>query len=323
MSKKVTLRDIAKETGMGLATVGRAIKGTGYVSSEKKTIILECAKRLGYEITPVGKKDGVVGVVLPDTSNAYYGSYLRYVEIVLDKFGYRTMLFNTLGAKGRVSLAIDLCERGVLSGLIINADMTKQEQARLEKIPVVSLERLLGNRIPMVSSAHREGGKIAARILLENRCNDVAIFTVRHKVPVYADVRIEECKRILRSHHIKVTVVELDSELATYTYVEEQVEGFLRRHPEIDGIFSDDISAYFSVKAAHEMGKVIPRDFKVVGYDGSEITKLIRPNLTTIEQDMYGLAKTSVEVLERLITKQEVEAQYLIPVKEVRAGTTM
>lgn len=323
MSKKVTLRDIAKETGYGLATVGRAIHNSGYVSAEKREKILACAKQLGYEASVSKKKNAIIGVVLPDTSNVYYGSFLRHAEIVLDRYGYRTMLFNTLGAKGRVTKAIELCESGVLSGLIINADMTEREKKRLEKLPVVSLERLLGKHIPMVSSAHKEGGRIAARILLENRCNEVAIFTVRHKVPVYADIRIEECKNILRQHHRKVTVVEMDSELTTYSYVGEQVEDYLKQHREIDGIFSDDISAYFAVKTAREMGKNVPRDFKVVGYDGSEITKLIRPNLTTIEQDMYGLAKTSAEVLERIIEKKEVEPQYFIPVKEVRGGTTM
>ena len=323
MSKKVTLRDIAKETGYGLATVGRAIGGKGYVAEEKKSRILSCAKELGYEVATAKKKNAIIGVVLPDTSNAYYGSFLRHVEIVLDKYGYHTMLFNTIGAKGRVAQAIELCESGILSGLIVNADMTEREKRQLVKLPVVSLERLLGKRIPMVSSAHKEGGRIAAKILLENRCNDVAIFTVHHKVPVYADVRIEECKHILTQHRKKVTVVEMDSELTTYSYIEEQVESYLHKHREIDGIFSDDISAYFAVKAAREMGKSIPRDFKVVGYDGSEITKLIRPNLTTIEQDMYGLAKTTVEVLERRIQNQEVEPRYFIPVKEVRGGTTM
>ncbi len=323
MSKKVTLRDIAKETGYGLATVGRAISGSGYVAEEKKSRILSCAKKLGYEIQPKKKKNAIVGVVLPDTSNAYYGSFLRHVEIVLDKHGYRTMLFNTLGAKDKVAQAIELCENKVLSGLIINADMTEWEKKHLEKLAVVSLERLLGKNIPMVSSAHKEGGRIAAKILLENRCNEIAIFTVHHKVPVYADIRIEECKKILTQHRKNVTVVEMDSELTTYTYIEEQVEKYLQKHREIDGIFSDDISAYFAVKAAREMGKNIPRDLKVVGYDGSEITKLIRPNLTTIEQDMYGLAKTTVEVLERRIQNQEVESRYFIPVKEVRGGTTM
>ncbi|MCR5546431.1 MAG: substrate-binding domain-containing protein [Lachnospiraceae bacterium] len=323
MSKNVTLRDIAKKTGIGLATVGRAMNGNGYVSSEKKEIILACAKELGYEAATPKQQTQVIGVILPDTSNFYYGSFLRHVELVLDKYGYRTMLFNTLGAKGRVSQAIELAENGFLNGLIVNADMTAKEKKRLEPLPVVSLERLLGDKIPMVSSAHKEGGQIAAKILLENRCNHVAIFTVHHKVPVYADIRIEECAKILRHHRVDVWVVELDSDMATYTYIEEQMEEFLRNHREIDGIFSDDISAYFAVKIAVEMGKIIPRDFKVVGYDGSEITKLIRPNLTTIEQDMYELAKTSVEVLNRRIMGEEVEEQYLIPVKEIRAGTTL
>ncbi|MCR4675268.1 MAG: substrate-binding domain-containing protein [Lachnospiraceae bacterium] len=323
MSKKVTLRDIAKETGIGLATVGRAMKDSGYVSLEKKEKILACAKELGYEASVAKQKDKVVGVVLPDTSNFFYGSFLRHVELVLDKYGYRTMLFNTLGAKGRVTQAIELAEEGALSGLIINADMTAKEIKRLENLSVVSLERLLGEKIPMVSSAHKEGGQIAAKILLENRCNQVAIFTVHHKIPVYADIRIEECAKILKNHHVDVSIVELDSDMVTYTYIEEQMEAFLRNHREIDGIFSDDISAYFAVKIAIEMGKNIPRDFKVVGYDGSEITKLIRPNLTTIEQDMYELAKTSVKVLEDRINGKEVEEQYLIPVKEIRAGTTL
>lgn len=66
----------------------------------------------------------------------------------------------------------------------------------------------------------------------------------------------------------------------------------------------------------------IPRDLKIVGYDGNEITRLVSPQVTTIAQNTKKLAETCVDVLNKRISGLDTEDRYFVPVKIRIGGTT-
>lgn len=82
---KVTIKDVAKSTGVSIATVSRVINGTGYVSDEVKVRVLESMKRLNYQPNAVARslkqsKTHTIGVIIPDISNAYFMQIAKGVE---------------------------------------------------------------------------------------------------------------------------------------------------------------------------------------------------------------------------------------------------
>ncbi len=343
-----TIREIAREAGVGLGTASRALQGSGCVSEEKRKRVREAAERLGYvppggdgkkkkqpsergtggrRTSGAGQKGaagdgGAIGVLLPDVSLPFYGNYLKYVQLELENAGYRTMIFNTLGQQRRVAETLALLGEGLLDGLIMNADAAEDELAQMDAGRVVSFERMLGNGIPLVASDHRRGGQLAAKLLISSGCKNVMIIGARHHTPVYADIRIGECSRILKKHNIPVTGVEIRSEDYSFQSCGELISEYLDRYPWVDGIFTDDVEAYCALSQAKKRGIRVPRDLKIVGYDGSEITRMIEPQVTTIAQNMPMLARTSVEVLLKKLNGQETEERYLIPVEIQKGGTT-
>lgn len=321
-----TIREIAKEAGVGIGTASRALSGTGYVTEEKRQRVLEVAERLGYQREQAQRKKkrtgGTIGVLLPDVSLPFYGIYLKYVQLELANAGYRTMIFNTLGQQRRVAETLDLLVDQTLDGLIMNADVTEEELARIDGSRVVSFERMLGAEIPLVASDHRRGGQMAAKLLIQAGCKNVMIISAKHHTPVYADIRIGECRRILRGRKIPVTDVWIPSEDYGFQRCGEMISGYLDRYPWVDGIFTDDVEAYCALSQAKKRGIRVPRDLKIVGYDGNEITRMIEPPVTTIAQNMPMLARVSVEVLLKKLNGEATESRYLIPVQVQKGGTT-
>lgn len=322
-----TIRDVAKSAGVGIGTVSRALSGNGYVDAEKKARIKQIAEELNYKPNYMArrmtkKKSGIVGVVLTDVATPFLGTFLRYTEMELGAIGYRTIIINTLGVQGRVSEALDLVDSGVLDGIIINADVTEEEISRLKKMPAVSLECQLGDEIPMVASDHIHGGEIAARTLWDNGCKNVLILGIKSVTPVYAACRLEVCKNILLEKGARVTVAESVGENFSYHFVEEMISKYLDIYNQIDGIFTEDVEAYCCVAQAAKRGIRVPRDLKIVGYDGNEITRMISPQVTTIRQNLPMLARISVDVLEKRIEGEETESRYLVPVQLEKGGTT-
>lgn len=320
-----TVREIAEQAGVGVGTASRALKGSGYVSEEKKQRVLAAAERLGYvprKTAARRQRSGTVGVVLPDVSLPFYGNYLKYVQLELENAGYRTMIFNTLGQRQRVAETFRMLSEKRLNGLIVNADVTEEELALADTGRVVSFERMLGAQIPLVASDHKRGGRLAAKLLITSGCKNVMIIGARHHTPVYADIRIDECRSMLKKWKIPVTRVEIAGEDYGFQSCCELISEYLDRYPWVDGIFTDDVEAYCALSQAKKRGIRVPGDLKIVGYDGNEITRMIEPQVTTIAQNMPMLARVSVEVLLKRMDGQETEQRYLIPVQIQKGGTT-
>lgn len=200
-----TIKDVAKAAGVGTGTVSRALSGKGYVDSEKKKQIIKIAEQLEYDPSALLKrknnkkiKSGLIGVVLPNSSQPFFGSFLWHVEKALEMHEYRTVIINVGGSSKKISDAIDLVDKHMLDGLIINADVDKSDIERLRLIPAVSFECEMGEGIPLVASDHIKGGELAAKLLFRCGCKNVAILSIKATAPVYARRRITECQRLLK-----------------------------------------------------------------------------------------------------------------------------
>ena len=296
-----TIKDVAKAAGVGTGTVSRALSGNGYVASEKKKQIIKIAEQLNYDPTALLKrknntkvKSGFIGVVLPNSSQPFFGSFLWYVEKALEMHDYRTVIINVDGSSKKISDAIDLVDKHMLDGLIINADVDKRDIERLRSIPSVSFECEMGKGIPLVASDHIKGGELAAKLLFQCGCKNVAILSIKATTPVYARHRITECQRVLRKKGVKVKLVEREVTSKDINVMEDMINEYLNTHLEVDGIFTEDVEAYFCLVQAKKRGISVPRDLKIVGYDGNEITRLVSPQVTTIAQNTKKLAEKHV-----------------------------
>lgn len=229
---------------------------------------------------------------------------------------------NTGGARGKVTEAIELVEQHMIDGLIINSDVTEWEIERLRRIPSVSFECEMGQGIPLVASDHVKGGQIAAKILFRCGCKNVVILSVKANTPVYARHRISECRKLLEKKGVRVTLVESDGKEATVELVEDMINEFMNTHTDMDGIFTEDMEAYFCLVQAKKRGMHVPRDFKIVGYDGNTISRFISPQVTTIAQNTKRLAETCADVLNLRIEGKDTETVYLVPVSLRKGGTT-
>ena len=323
-----TMREVAKLAGVGLGTVSRALSGNGYVTESKKRKIIEAAEQLHYRLperflqsSRQLQNTSVVGVIVPDVSMSFYGEYVKAVDIALSNAGYHMMLMNTLGVQGRVAEMLDLAESGLLNGILINADITQAELSRLEKLPSVSFERLLGKKIPCVASEHKSGGIMAGELLYKNRCMNVLIISGRHITGVYADCRVETCRQYLLDKGVNVRVAEVPMSNISVLSIEDVIHKYMELYPDVDGIFAGDIAAYCCLQNALALNIRVPDHLRIVGYDGDETLRLSHPRLTTIKQDIPLLAKTCADVMIRRMTGKSVYPEYFIPVKILKGGT--
>ena len=117
-------------------------------------------------------------------------------------------------------------------------------------------------------------------------------------------------------------VVEYPVSNVTVHVVEQVVKQYMDIYHDVDGIFTEDVAAYACLQNARRLNIEVPRDLKIVGYDGNDLLKLSQPKITTIRQDVGKIASTCIAVMMERIVGNKVEKEYFVPIMVEKGGTT-
>lgn len=318
------IKDVARRAGVGVGTVSRALNGSGYISEETRKKILEAAKALDYQPNELAKnlyrnKTDFIGIMMPNLEHPFFASLLKHLELELYRYGYKCMVCSTEDIDNREREFLDMLKRNVMDGIIACVDLPGDEEPETER-PVVTLERNWGGGIPMVHSDHAMGGKIAAQVMLEAGCRKVLHLYSQGKDSPF-EQRHRVFREIMSAHGVQLVEAEAEWNHMSYGYDLEMARRCVRQYSDVDGIFASDVQAFGCMAAALEMGKRVPEDLQIVGYDGTEITRMTYPTLTCICQDLPRLAKVSVQTMVALLEGKPYPEDLVIPVSLQKGGT--
>lgn len=297
-----TIKDVAKQAGVGIATVSRMINGTGYVSENSRKRIEEAIRELNFIPNERArnfskKKSGIVGVIIPDFQTPFYASFIRQVEIELYKYGYKTMVCNTVKISDREKEYIDMLDRNIVDGIITGALSVEDTVYQQIDKPIVSMDHDLGPRIPLIHSDHKKGGRLLAEYLVERGCKRVIQIGGLFRVNTPSNDRYTEFEKVMNQYHISVRTLEMEWNRMDYSYYVELMEKYEDELRGADGIFASDMGAIALYHFATDLGILVPEQLKIVGYDGIDFTKMVTPVITTICQNIPLIAKKCVDTI--------------------------
>lgn len=308
-----SIKDVAKRAGVGVGTVSRALNGSGYVAKKTKQKIDEAIAELDYTPNELARnlfrnRTGIIGVIIPDLGHPFFSGLVKHIEMELYKKGYKTMVCNTIGTSNRERDYLEMLDRNMVDGIITGAHSLEDEEYKRINKPIVAMDRDLGEKIPIVGSDHKKGGRLAAEELLACGCKNVVQVTGASLVHNRAYDRHLEFSKTMLEHGIKVTTVETAWNNFSYHYFYKIMEEFLEEYPKMDGVFTADIPAICCMNIARQKGILVPDDLKIIGYDGMNVTRMCYPQLTAIKQDVPQLASLCVETILKLIEgdKQDI-----------------
>jgi LacI family transcriptional regulator len=146
---RITIKDVAKETGVSISTVSNVLNKSRYVKKETEEQILEAVKKLNYRPNMVArglrlKSTGSVGVIVPDISNPFFAEMVRGMENVARKLGYTLILcctyYDTEEEERQLNLLRDKWVDGFIFASGYNTDDHIAELME-QKIAVVAVDR--------------------------------------------------------------------------------------------------------------------------------------------------------------------------------------
>lgn len=301
-----TIQDVARHAHVGAATVSRVLNGSGYVKEETREKILRAIKELNYTPNEMARnlyhrKSGIVALIVPEVSHPYFAEFINSAEIALYRHGYQSMICNTWREQNYETHYLELLKQQRVDGIITGVHTLDIEQYQCIDRPIVALDRQLGEKIPCVAVNHEKGGRLAAEALIEAGCKKVLQCTGVRRVSTPSNVRHEVFEQIMKEHGIPCYNYLSKWNGFEYSDYKQAAEEIADKYTDIDGFFATDIMAVSLIHAMQSRGRKYAEDFKAVAYDGTFVSSLPYPGLTTVVQPIEQLAVTCVDVLMELI----------------------
>lgn len=285
---KATIKTIAAEAGVSIATVSKALNDMPDVSDAVKVRVREIARRQGYIINVAARQlasghTNSVGVILPDIAQREVAGVYRTLVQRLQRAGFVVWLGVSDGdAKAEAALAADMRARGV--GLLVVYPATTDKRHIEEASGGLPLVYVGGAVNPSVDAGvvcdEYKGGMMAAATLYEGGCRTAAVFTWG----AAATAQHERARGFIAYMQEQGVVVKTYKRSDYLTEDTGRVMvGDLLKEGRVAGVFAtDDLIAAGAMDAFLEAGLDIPGDIQVVGYGDTLFAGLALVGLTTV-----------------------------------------
>ena len=298
-----SIRDIAKDAGVSIATVSRYLNHPETVSPKTGETISRTIKKLGY--VPNALAQGVfhneikvLGLVIPSVADSYFNYMAKLIETSASQYGYATILCNTDDQYEKEREHIELLQRLRVSGII--AIRPRHSEAYKNLIcPVVSYEKPIGRDVLNIAVNDLESGKQAFEHLYARGSRHFLMI----KGPTHltgSENRYQGFFHAANRMGCNISVCELPTDYHFFMeghYLDEYLE-----RPEIDGIFAySDMIAAVTLYWLQSHGRSVPEDVRLIGFDDNDICNILRPKLTTFKQPGEKICKLLVDSLIEII----------------------
>ncbi len=270
------------------------------------------------------KSTNTIGVIVPHIRHPYFAETVSNLEHAAQKRGYKIILCNSHGKERKEREYLEMCTSNRVAGIIVFSAGVAMEEFQGYGIPIITVERFVESGTAAVECDNRQGGCLAAQHLIDCGCRNLLHLSGVKENSMPADDRSKGFVEVCEKHGISYTEISTDLDQYNRLDYREMLEQAFLEHADVDGVFaSSDLIATQALQVLHGMGKRVPEDIQLVGFDDVYLSQLTIPPLTTIHQPVSEMNTLAVDLLIDASEGKTVAKRSLLPVTLVKRGTTI
>lgn len=342
MPQRVTLADVSRAAGVGIATVSRALGGHPDVSEATRERVRSIAAELGYRPSVAARalRTGgfhAISAIVPDAGWGWWEPVMRAAHGAATARGYQ-LLVHPVDAEGGLTATVDglanIPTEGVIVVSVPDQDAVRAACDRIG-LPAVAIDDTSrATRFPTVSTANREGARLVVEHLIAQGRRSIAMAQGFFADPspewgdgLFLDERAQGYRDALEAAGIAVDdrlIIDCSDPFDETRATFPEIDALLADGPPVDAIFCvADLMAAPVLRSLRAAGRAVPADVAVAGFDDERAALLVDPQLTTARQPYESMGTTAVENLLQIITGDALPEQRveLAPQLIVRAST--
>ena len=323
-----SIKSVAKQAGVSIATVSRVLNGTKYVSPDIRDKVLSVVEELNYKPSIPARnlrrqQTQAVGVLVPHLNDLYFCNLAFAIEQLLSAIGYSPLFASTESNTDKEAICVDNLIQHRVEGAIIvpslpvSGSVENVERLREAGIAVVLVDRAIPSlQVNQVISNNFQGGYDGARYLIDLGHKHIGMLDAGTDalLPKFGpgSERIAGVRQAMLDAGL-----EFESRNCIFSDDENQATAgykgaftLLRQSPEITAIFAlTDACAVGALRAVYELGLNVPRDLSVIGFDDIPLASHAIPRLTTLAQPPHQIGAAAVDLLLREINEPNKQSQ--------------
>jgi len=320
----ITINDIARESGLSISTVTRALKDHPNVSPRTKQLVYELVEKMKCKPNSIAlslrnQHTKIIGVIVPEIVHHFFSSVISGIDEAAIAAGYNVMFFQSNESYEREIMNIQSIINSKADGVLISlAKGTKKfdhiRQLLDDNIPVVFFDRACEEvEIDKVIVDDFEGAFKAVDYLIKTGCCRIAHFAGPQHLQI-SYLRKMGYVSALKKNGLKVDedlIIPCDS----YKDSLEITRILMSRSRPPDAIFTvNDMTAVGTLITVKAMGFHIPQEVSIIGFTDGLVSSITDPLLTTISQHGFEIGRKATEILIKRMSK---EYDDLKPITEI------
>lgn len=324
-NKKIKLVDIAKELDVSVGLVSLVLSDkwqANRVSENLAKKVIATANKMGYKKNQLATslrtgKSNIIGLVVADIGNLYFGKMARYIEDEASKYGYQVMFGSSHENAQKLKNIVNTFLSRQVDGLLVVP--VKDSGAIFNRIemngtPLVFIDRYSKTiEEDAVLTDNFEGAYQLCRVLINKGYKKIAAFVYDNHLTNNED-RIKGYKYALKNTNLEGFEGEFIYEVnfnSTKSHLKPALKKALKEG--CDAIFfANNHLGILSLKYLQEMNIKIPEDIGMVGFDNPKVFQIIQPGITCFKQPIKAMCKKSVEILLKKINNKELSEKHTI-----------
>ncbi len=331
--KSITIKDIAKELGISVSTVSRALQNHPDISESTKALVRDCAKRLNYKPNIMASnlrtsKNTTIGVILPEVNHHFFASVLDGIEQMANDAGYNIIICQTGENIEKEIQSIQTLITSRVAGILAGISKQTHSLHHLQEVINADIPLVLYDRpcpsLPcdQVVSDDYLGAFKAVEYLIQTGCKRIMFFSSPMQLEV-AHRRYQGWRDALQRYGMPIDeemIVTCDSRAQAII----ETPMILKQADKPDAIFCvNDDCASGVLYAAQILGLNIPQDLSICGFSNAPLCRNTFPMLTTVEQHGVEIGKHAIiRLLKRLNGDERIAQTEMIATDLIVRETT-
>ena len=322
-----TIKDVAKRAGVSVGTVSNVINNVN-VKSKSRELVEKAIKELNYKPNAYARglklnKTNTVALILPTVWDPFLGELAYHIEKNLRNYNYKMILCNSENDYMKELEYINMVKQNKVDG-IISITYSNIDPYISANIPIVSIDRFFTKTIPYVSSDNLKGGRLAAEELVKAGCKKLAIIGRGSEINNSTRNRVVGFIDYCKENHVNYNDYYYVGHSKSFNnFLNEFILENFKDEIKFDGIFAiTDSHANDVIEKLEEFNISVPADVQVIGYDGAKINEKAPIKISTIRQPLDLIAEKAVFNLNKVINKEAISKETLLPVRFIKGYTT-
>ncbi|TPR24374.1 catabolite control protein A [Apilactobacillus micheneri] len=318
--QNITIYDVARESKVSMATVSRVLNGNSNVRPATKNKVMNVINKMEYRPNAVArglasKKTTTVGVIIPDVTDEYFASLARGIDDIASMYKYNIILANSDDDSSKQVKVLNNLLSKQVDGIIFMGneinDKLRQE-FKNSNVPIVlagSVDE--SNSVPSVNIDYISAVKTETSKLINNGNKKIAFISGSLNQPINLDYRLVGYKKALQEKNYVFDKSLVFSTNGNYQSSYNLVNSILSKNITAAVVTNDELAAGL-LNGLTDLNIKVPDDFEIFTSNDTKISRLVRPQLSSITHPLYDVGAVAMRLLTKIMNNEDVDKKQVL-----------